>query len=112
MTPTPVSATSKTSQRAPGRVGGAAAGGVHRDATAAQRRLDQSAAYFQAHGRAVGIDHCQGNPERELIPYAQAWSADLIVAGNSSKNLILRRLFGETALRLLRDSPLPLYLAQ
>ena len=82
------------------------------DATAAQRRLDKSAAYFLAHGRAVGIDHCQGNPERELIPYAQAWSTDLIVAGNSSKNLILRRLFGETALRLLRDSPLPLYLAQ
>ena len=37
---------------------------------------------------------------------------DLIVAGNSSKNLLLRKLFGETALKLLRESPLPLYLAQ
>jgi hypothetical protein len=36
----------------------------------------------------------------------------LAVAGNSAKNLILRRMFGETALQLLRESPLPLYLAQ
>jgi nucleotide-binding universal stress UspA family protein len=47
-----------------------------------------------------------------LLPYAQHWQADLIVAGNSAKNLLLRRLFGETALTLLRESPLPLYLAQ
>ena len=46
------------------------------------------------------------------MPYAEAWKADLIVAGNSSKNLLLRKLFGETALKLLRESPLPLYLAQ
>ena len=82
------------------------------DQAAARRRLDKAAAYFLAHARPSSIDHCQGDPERELISYAQAWSADLIVAGNSSKNLILRRLFGETALKLLRDSPLPLYLAQ
>jgi len=70
------------------------------------------AAYFQAHDREVDTDHCQGEPFRELLPYAEAWKADLIVAGNSAKNLLLRKLFGETALRLLRESPLPLYLAQ
>ena len=43
---------------------------------------------------------------------AREAKADLIVAGNSSKNLLLRKLFGETALKLLRESPLPLYLAQ
>jgi POT family proton-dependent oligopeptide transporter len=83
----------------------------HDEATA-RRRLEKSAGYFAAHGREVDTDHCSGDAANELVPYAQAWKADLIVAGNSSKNLLLRKLFGETALKLLRESPLPLYLAQ
>jgi len=82
------------------------------DATAAARRLEQAAGYFRAHGRPVETDAAGGDPARELIPYALAWQADLVVAGNSAKSLLLRRLFGETALRLVRESPLPLYLAQ
>jgi nucleotide-binding universal stress UspA family protein len=78
----------------------------------AARRLEKAAGYFAAHGRSVETDHAAGDAAQELIPYAQAWQADLIVAGNSARNLLLRRLFGETALRLLRESPLPLYLAQ
>jgi hypothetical protein len=34
------------------------------------------------------------------------------VAGNSGRSMIVRKLFGETALTLIRTSPLPLYLAQ
>lgn len=82
------------------------------DAATAARRLDKAAGYFAAHGRSVETDHAAGDAAKELIPYAQAWQADLIVAGNSAKNLLLRRIFGETALQLLRESPLPLYLAQ
>jgi len=82
------------------------------DAQAASRRLKKAAAFFTAHGRAVETDHAGGSADRDLLPYAEAWKADLIVAGNSAKNLLLRRVFGETALRLLRESPLPLYLAQ
>jgi len=82
------------------------------DAAAAGRRLERAAAFFTAHGRAVETDHAAGTAGRELLPYAGAWKADLIVAGNSAKNLLVRRVFGETALMLLRESPLPLYLAQ
>jgi nucleotide-binding universal stress UspA family protein len=82
------------------------------DAVAAARRLGKAAAYFAAHGRPVETDHASGDAAKELIPYAEAWKADLIVAGNSAKNLLLRRIFGETALQLLRESPLPLYLSQ
>lgn len=82
------------------------------DARAAARRLEKAAAFFVAHGRAVETDHAGGSADRDLLPYAKQWNADLIVAGNSAKNLLLRRVFGETALRLLRESPLPLYLAQ
>jgi nucleotide-binding universal stress UspA family protein len=82
------------------------------NAAASVGLLDHAAAYFRSHGREVDTDHVAGDPEREIIPYAKAWGADLIVAGNSAKNLLLRRLFGETALSLLRESPLPLYLSQ
>ena len=82
------------------------------DPAAATRRLEKAAGYFAAHGRSVETDHAAGDAAEEIIPYARAWQADLIVAGNSGRNLLLRRLFGETALRLLRESPLPLYLAQ
>jgi nucleotide-binding universal stress UspA family protein len=82
------------------------------DAAASRRRVELAAGYFRAHGHEVDTDAVSGDPLRELVPYAEAWGADLIVAGNSAKNLLLRRLFGETALKLIRESPLPLYLAQ
>ena len=58
------------------------------------------------------VDAVGGDPRQKLLPYAETWQADLIVAGNSAKNLLLRKLFGETALSLLRKSQLPLYLSQ
>lgn len=82
------------------------------DAAAARRRVEKAAAFIRAHGRRVDTDTVSGDPLRALLPYALEWKADLIVAGNSAKNLIVRRLFGETALQLIRESPLPLYLAQ
>ncbi len=83
-----------------------------RDVATCQRRLEAVQGYFEAHGRSIETDFVAGDPSHELVPYAQNWGADLIVAGNSAKNLLLRKLFGETALQLLRESPLPLYLAQ
>ena len=82
------------------------------DADAAHRRLEAVSAYFKSHGRIVDTDCICGDPSAEIVPYAEEWGADLIVAGNSAKNLLLRRLFGETALKLLKESPLPLYLSQ
>lgn len=82
------------------------------DVAAAQRRVERAAGFVRAHGREVDTDTVTGDPQRDLLPYALEWKADLIVAGNSAKNLILRRLFGETVLHLIRESPLPLFLAQ
>jgi nucleotide-binding universal stress UspA family protein len=42
----------------------------------------------------------------------QNWQADLTVIGNSAQNLILRRIFGETALSVIRNAEQPLFLAQ
>ena len=82
------------------------------DLNAGSRRLKAAEDYFASHCRDVEIDLIQGDPVQEVVPYAEKWEADLLVAGNSAKNLLLRKLFGETALQLLRGSPLPLFLAQ
>ena len=82
------------------------------DVESGERRLKSVESYFASHGRDIETDFIQGDPVHELVPYAEKWEANLIVAGNSAKNLLLRKLFGETALQLLRASPLPLYLAQ
>ena len=82
------------------------------DLTVGSRRLKAAEEYFLSHRRDVETDLIQGDPVQEVVPYAEKWEADLIVAGNSAKNLLLRKLFGETALQLLRGSPLPLFLAQ
>ena len=53
-----------------------------------------------------------GSPKHQLLSYAEEWGADLIVAGNSHKNLLLRRIFGETALNLITNADRPLFLGQ
>ncbi len=82
------------------------------DLEAARRRCERAADYFHAHGRSAETDAVPGDPRGLLLGYATTWQADLIVAGNSGRSMIVRKLFGETALTLIRTSPLPLYLAQ
>lgn len=82
------------------------------DRAEAARLLGDAAGYFAAHGRSVETEHASGSAASDLLARASAWDADLVVAGNSAKNLLLRRVFGETALRLLRESPLPVFLSQ
>ncbi len=82
------------------------------DPAAGRRRCEQAAEFLRAHGRTVDTDAVPGDPREELLAYATRWNADLIVAGNSGRNMLLRKLFGETALTLVRESTLPLYLSQ
>jgi nucleotide-binding universal stress UspA family protein len=68
--------------------------------------------YLHAHGFSVEIEFVEGAPNAHLLEHADQWNADLIVVGNSSKSLLRRRVFGETALHTIRESKLPLFLSQ
>lgn len=81
-------------------------------AGAADERLAQAAEYCRAHGLRVDTELVAGSPKDGLLPYADQWGADLTVIGNSAKNLLMRRLFGETALHAIRNANRPLFLAQ
>jgi nucleotide-binding universal stress UspA family protein len=83
-----------------------------RRAHEARQLLADACDYCRAHGLEPETDLAPGPPLTGLLPYAHEWRADAIVAGNSAKNLMLRRVFGETALNLIRESDLPLFLSQ
>jgi len=78
----------------------------------ARQLLNDAAEYCRAHDLIVETECVAGSPKEQLLPYAEAWGAELTVIGNSAKKLLLRRIFGETALHAIRHANRPLFLAQ
>jgi nucleotide-binding universal stress UspA family protein len=77
-----------------------------------RKLLDDASRYCRAHGIEAETKLVDSRAQDHLLPEAAAWGADLIVLGNSAKTLLLRRVFGETALHAIRHSDHPLFLAQ
>jgi len=78
----------------------------------AEQLVGDAANYCRAHGLEPEEAFVPDSAKDHLLPYAAEWGADLIVAGNSAKNLLLRQVFGETALNLIANSDRPLFLSQ
>ena len=78
----------------------------------AEQLIGDAVEYLQKHGFEPDGDYVPTSPRHDLLPYAAKWGADLIVAGNSAKNLLRRHVFGETSLHLITTSDRPLFLAQ
>jgi nucleotide-binding universal stress UspA family protein len=78
----------------------------------ATQLLRDATDYCRAHGIEPEFEYVSGSPQDQLLPYADSWQADLIVVGNSAKSLLRRRLFGETALQVIRHADRPLFLCQ
>ena len=53
-----------------------------------------------------------GSPNQGILDEAEQWDADIIVMGNSHKNLLLRRVLGETVLHVIKNSDKALFLGQ
>ena len=77
-----------------------------------EKLLSDAAEYCRAHGFDLETEHILDPPKTALLPYAEAWETDLIVLGNSAKRMLLRRILGETALCIMRNTEIPLFLAQ
>ena len=78
----------------------------------AEQLVGDAADYLRKHGFEPEEAYVPGSPKHQLLSYAAEWGADLIVAGNSAKNLLLRRTLGETALNLITTADRHLFLAQ
>jgi len=78
----------------------------------AHQLLYDAAEYCRAHGFPVEYESNPGSPKDFLLPIATYWQADMIVMGNSARNLLVKRLLGETALHIIRNADRPLFLCQ
>ena len=78
----------------------------------ARRLLFDASEYCRAHGFTVETGSNSGAPKDFLLPMATQWQADMIVLGNSARNLLVKRILGETALHILRNADRPLFLCQ
>jgi nucleotide-binding universal stress UspA family protein len=78
----------------------------------ARQLLNDAAEYCRAHGFHVEHDSNPGSTKDFILPMATLWQADMIVLGNSSGGLLLKRLIGETALHIIRNADRPLFLSQ
>lgn len=70
-----------------------------------------AADYCQAHGFEQEEACVPDAAQAQLPPYPEKWTTDRMVVGNSEKNQLLRRIFGETAPHAIRHTHRPLFLA-
>jgi len=78
----------------------------------AHQLLHDASEYCRAHGFHVDTESNPGSPKDSLLPMATLWQADMIVMGNSARNLLVKRVLGETALHIIRNADRPLFLCQ
>jgi nucleotide-binding universal stress UspA family protein len=76
------------------------------------RLLEDAAEYCRDHGFSTETEWVENSAKDHLIEYAQKNEMDLIVMGNSIRNLLFRHLLGDTALNAIRQADRPLFLAQ
>jgi len=80
------------------------------DSTA--RLLKDAADYCRDHGYSNETELVEESAREHLIEYARQNDMDLIVMGNSIRNILLRHLLGDTVLDAIRQSDRPLFLSQ
>ena len=78
----------------------------------ANRLLTDVADYCRAYGCDTEVEHVAGSAQELLLQHATDWKADVIVVGNSVKRLWLKKLFGETAMHVIKHADIPLFLSQ
>lgn len=81
------------------------------NAKRADRLLTDAHAYCRDWGVQAETDAATGSAGKQLLSYAEDWSADMIVLGNSRRSVLARSLFGSTVNHVIRNSSVPLFLA-
>jgi len=84
----------------------------HSSDSRAQELLQAAEGYCRAHGFQVSHQANPGDPKGLLQAVATLWGADMIVMGNSARSVLLRKVLGDTLLTTLRETRIPLFLAQ
>ena len=79
--------------------------------TEAMPWLNDAADYCRAYGFEVGILSLQQPVRKHLISSAEQQNCDLIALGHSGRSLMAQKLFGDTALHMIRETKRPLFIS-
>lgn len=79
---------------------------------AGRELVTEVAGYVRAYGFEAEVERMEGPAKQLLLQHATDWNADLIVVGNSIKHYWLKKLLGETAMHVIRNTEIPLFLSQ
>ncbi|MEJ2098033.1 MAG: universal stress protein [Deltaproteobacteria bacterium] len=74
--------------------------------------LKSAAAYCGDHGYTVNTQMIPGRADTMLLAAAKDLNADMIVMGNSIRTVWIRKMLGDTVLKTLTQSELPIFLSQ
>ena len=77
----------------------------------ARRLLDRAVTYLRDHGYETTASGVDGTARDRLLPCAEAIGADIIVLGCDHHRALLHRVFGETPMRIIRDSHKAVFLS-
>lgn len=77
-----------------------------------EKLLKDAGDYCRDYGHSCETELVDQHARDHLIGYAQKYDMDLIVMGNSIRNLLFRHLLGDTVLNAIQQSDRPLFLAQ
>jgi len=84
----------------------------HRSEEEAQKLLSDGAEYCCAHGFTVETESNPGPPKDFLLVLATMRQADVIVMGSGARSLLLKRVLGDTAMHIIKNTDRPLFLCQ
>jgi nucleotide-binding universal stress UspA family protein len=78
----------------------------------ASELLSEIAGYCRAYGHDIEVEYVADSAKQQLLQQATDWEADIVVVGNSIKHYWLKKLLGETAMHVISQSRVPLFLSQ
>lgn len=75
------------------------------------RQLERASGYLQDYGYQTTIETIDASAHDRLLPQAEEMGADMIVTGCDSHSMLLRRVYSEVSLDVIRNSRIPVFLA-
>jgi len=78
----------------------------------ASQILRDGVSHCRDHGFSADAMHLPGDGPHALLEHAEEWDADLVVLGNTMRNVLMKEVFGNVTHYLMEHSPKALFLSQ
>lgn len=82
------------------------------DQSKCEMLLDGAKTYCAAHGFEATTRFIQGTPAKTILGEIESHDADIVVLGSSHRNLLLRKIFGETVKTVIEHSDRVVFLSK